>query len=465
MSSGSPRNRSENILKSLKLDPERLMTAITCFKSDVPSQPTGAAAQAVSHSCIRKERTPCLLLIAVVVLCFRLPAVVGREEAIIAPRNNERETDQVKTWRPESSTSETRSSGNESQGREQREATVDNEGIQGHLADSEHIPENKSEAQTCHLTCKGKVKALWTRIHKWWRRNTHLDSQNCSAVKRTGGVPSVNAGHSPIESFGYPVSQTESGSAPFEPRGSLSIANGHMQPIRVGAEDYVIRGSLGEIVAFLECFEEYEVIASTVDPDGHWASTPGQSNVILQMQSLSKGLSGPLGLNDKLPEPNTEGFTTLTGMLRAEALTALAAKVNAVLDEVENIQSVEEAEDMSQLWNALLRCRAVEDITNHIWVFIKYAVGWGRLEKEKGWVDNETVDLTSTLTLKISSYLQPCDGARATLVMPVNETTLKDIRRTLPDVFSTQMKDGGQPLASNDGVVAHSKTVYVQPDG
>lgn len=410
------------------------MDAIKSFKAETPSQPTRTVARAVSQSGIRRKGIRYLSLIGVVVLCLRLRAVVGHRESLLRSRNGERGKGQGTTWRPTSSSKETVSRNEGSEAREQGEPTDDEREV---LIGNEHKAGNKFDEKTCQLTWRTKLKTLWTRVEKWWKRNTHPESQKCSDVKRRGGVPSVSAGHSPIDTFGYPFFDINSSRTILKPRIALSTVSGHMQPIRVGAEDYIIRGSLGEIVAFLDCFENYEVIASTVGPDGHWVSTPERSNIVLQVQNVSKGLSGPLELNERLLEAGVEGFTKLTGALRAEAITTLAAKINKVLDAVEHVESIEQLQDIPQLWNALLQCKEADEVVKNIWLFTKYTLGWQGLEKEKGWVDNKTVDLTGTLTLKISSYPQPSHQMRATLVMPVNKTTLKHIRKTLPDVFST----------------------------
>merc|ERR1712002_306177 len=138
-------------------------------------------------------------------------------------------------------------------------------------------------------------KEIWKRswIGDWlkkWKdylmgKGGHPDAdKQCKKRKEDGEVPSAELGDSPVKTFGFPFFDISSRSTALKPGVTLSYMFGKRQPIKIGSRDYVVAGFPGELMAFFECFRDYNIIGSTLAEDGHWYQ---QGSIKIQLQNLN----------------------------------------------------------------------------------------------------------------------------------------------------------------------------------
>ncbi|EPT26795.1 hypothetical protein TGME49_234380 [Toxoplasma gondii ME49] len=114
-----------------------------------------------------------------------------------------------------------------------------------------------------------------------------LDSK-CEQKKKHNKIPSAAAGDSPIKTFGYPFYDTSLGRSLLRPQVGLSFIEGFMQPIKVGAFDWMVQGTVDDVLSFLVCFDDYEAIAEKLGEDGAWHSEGNIGPLYLQLQNTSQ---------------------------------------------------------------------------------------------------------------------------------------------------------------------------------
>lgn len=141
---------------------------------------------------------------------------------------------------------------------------------------------------------KSRLQKLKQAFEKFLHAISQLvrKTKTCRQVKDEGLTPEVRLGHSPIPLFGYPVFDVKINAAVFERRLPLNRLNHRNIPIKVGAQDYVVQGSVRKVMEFFDCFEMYKVIGQTLFPDGHWDSEPRDGlaprPLYLQIQGVMK---------------------------------------------------------------------------------------------------------------------------------------------------------------------------------
>jgi len=120
--------------------------------------------------------------------------------------------------------------------------------------------------------------------------------KKCQKKKDNGEIPSAHKLDSPLEAFGFPYFDVKSKSITLKPGMTLSnLFKSQRIPIKLGSRDYIICGYAKEILLFFQCFENYNVIGSSLDQDGHWKTNTGtlkvqMSNVDPQSQGLDAEL-------------------------------------------------------------------------------------------------------------------------------------------------------------------------------
>ncbi|XP_012564164.2 uncharacterized protein LOC100202753 isoform X1 [Hydra vulgaris] len=105
--------------------------------------------------------------------------------------------------------------------------------------------------------------------------------KKCEDKKKSNEVPSGKI-DSPLETYGYPNFDENTKSVTVHPGATLMLSNKVKQPIRIGSRDYVISGKAEEIVAFFECFGDYDIIGSELNLNGSWPDNTGQIKIELQ---------------------------------------------------------------------------------------------------------------------------------------------------------------------------------------
>lgn len=271
-------------------------------------------------------------------------------------------------------------------------------------------------------------------------------TKTCKQVKAEGIVPEVRLGHSPIPLFGYPVFNPEINSAVFERRLPLNRMNHRNIPIKVGAQDYVIQGSVKKVLEFLDCFSDYHVIGQTLFPDGHWDTESRDGvepqPVFLQIQGLMRGGSASeilirealftiirqmdirlrkKGALTSYVEQALTGDLTVGDYLKSKGSVAL-------LKNLRSYARVKADEFLSLVREIVEAPTAREKIK----VFHHYLN-----EEEPGpedWSQNRAVKHHRRISLILTTYPSPDYNNRSTKRMPSNNVTLADIALALREV-------------------------------
>ncbi|PFH35820.1 hypothetical protein BESB_054710 [Besnoitia besnoiti] len=116
----------------------------------------------------------------------------------------------------------------------------------------------------------------------------------CAEKKKKNQIPSAAAGDAPIPTFGYPAFDVTSGAAILRGQAPLSFLEGHMQPVKVGAKDWLVQGTADDILRLFFCFERYHVIAEKLQADGTWKTEGDVGPLYVQIQSTAKYGGSPL---------------------------------------------------------------------------------------------------------------------------------------------------------------------------
>lgn len=144
------------------------------------------------------------------------------------------------------------------------------------------------EQETLKNSVRAKLAKLMQRVKQVLQDIGLLANKKCEEKKKKGGTPSAADGDSPLNTFGYPYFDERSGASFLRPQTSLSDLEGHKQPVRVGAKDWMVQGTLSDIVSLLMCFESYTVIGEFLRQDGHWDSSDGAGPLHVQLQNVNK---------------------------------------------------------------------------------------------------------------------------------------------------------------------------------
>ncbi|CBZ50082.1 hypothetical protein NCLIV_005580 [Neospora caninum Liverpool] len=290
------------------------------------------------------------------------------------------------------------------------------------------------------------LNMLEDRFREWLsKQETETSTQACQETKLEGLIPSVANGDSPLKSFGYPQFDEESGVTVLRPRIPLSTVNGFRAPVHVGAEDYYIQGTYDQVVAFFECFDEYEVIASKLMPNGHWTKEEGHGPLYVQVQNTIEGVRSPIGSPAQILF--RYGVASLRKAIRvAAALNGhLPGSYEDLLQMVDNVSALAEflpgasTDDVIDLWSELA---ATADRSQQIAIVveaIEKAIQRKRLDESAGWQDVDAVDLSAPLTVMLTSYPRPSHGVRATIALPSNKALLRDIKEQFSILFETSV--------------------------
>ena len=111
--------------------------------------------------------------------------------------------------------------------------------------------------------------------------------KQCYRKKKYDCIPSAENGDSPLTTFGFPVFNEAARSVVISSDTSLSYMSYVREPVKIGLRDYVIVGYPDELIAFAACFENYNVIGSSVNREGHWNENKG--TIKIQLQNIDTG--------------------------------------------------------------------------------------------------------------------------------------------------------------------------------
>merc|ERR1711962_516871 len=215
----------------------------------------------------------------------------------------------------------------------------------------------------------------------------------CKKAVEKGEIPSAKDNHSPIKQFGFPFFNEKSRSITLRPGVTLSYMFGHRQPIKLGSRDYVIAGFANELLAFFDCFKDYDIIGSSLAADGHWY--PNTGSLKIQMQNLN---TNSQGLNAQLWE--------MIFKISMDRIIKFLNPYEIIASRQALITGEKAIEARSELEKAITKIKA----------FIEF---WKEQEKikdalRKQWVGLDYVNKENKIFVTLTMYAKPTNGVRTT---------------------------------------------------
>jgi len=265
----------------------------------------------------------------------------------------------------------------------------------------------------------------------------------CQKTKERGGVPSAEKKDSPIDVFGFPYFHEGTKRVTVRPGVTLSYMFGRRQPIKLGSRDYVISGWAKELIAFCKCFEDYDVIGSSLDQDGHWYPNTGSlkiqlSNVNPDSQSLNSELWEMLF---KISMDRLVKFLNPMKIIAAKEAIVLGNKSVSSLSQMQQaLEKVKKWLPGSDKFIAkILELFAKEgDLKDKMKEFIQF---YKDEEKKKDalrkhWVGIDNVNKERKLMITLTMYPKPENRVRTTYNFGKATIKVKDIGEALMLFFS-----------------------------
>jgi len=224
---------------------------------------------------------------------------------------------------------------------------------------------------------------------------------------------------------------------------TLSYMFGRRQPIKLGSRDYVISGWAKELIAFCKCFEDYDVIGSSLDQDGHWYPNTGSlkiqlSNVNPDSQSLNSELWEMLF---KISMDRLVKFLNPMKIIAAKEAIVLGNKSVSSLSQMQQaLEKVKKWLPGSDKFIAkILELFAKEgDLKDKMKEFIQF---YKDEEKKKDalrkhWVGIDNVNKERKLMITLTMYPKPENRVRTTYNFGKATIKVKDIGEALMLFFS-----------------------------
>ncbi|CDI82335.1 hypothetical protein, conserved [Eimeria acervulina] len=322
--------------------------------------------------------------------------------------------------------------------------------------DAEKSAADSGKSKTEDRGYMDKVGRGVSKVHgadwfkKLLKRATRKMKKKCLVIKEEGGVP--EAKDAPLDSFGYPRFDSTTKRYGVFPGVPLHRIAGFLQPIKVGAQDYVVQGNPADVLIFFECFSAYEIIGSVLDETGHWVSTPqSHTPVCLQAQNVGSG-----------------AFDSVKEMLLHQSVSTL---VKFISPDGLFLEAMQEAMGMAP--GAADAMQKVYDYTKSRWFYamqvfgIATALGVSASDAKKAikdvgrqpdfpnrvrhflkllqqnkkdippgkWVDPDVVNITEPVTITITMYPKPGHGVRATACLSSSRVSVAEAFTTIAALF------------------------------
>lgn len=285
---------------------------------------------------------------------------------------------------------------------------------------------------------KAKLAKVVKAVKQALRKIGLLQDRKCEEKKKSG-TPSAAHGDAPIEAFGYPYFDQNTGASILKAQVALSLIEGHKQPVRVGAKDWMAQGTLSELVSLFICFEDYPVIGEFLQPSGHWDSTEGTGRLYVQLQNVNKhqGSAGEILLSYSLDRikgaidmwgviDNTVGKWFEAGVNAAKKVEAIVETYNTVRERIPDLNK----ESFEKFWNEVARANTPSEKMK-AFATLFYNASRARLHGQ--WESLERVNPGEKLTVFITSY-PSTSPMRATFAFDENAVTMGDIGAALAAV-------------------------------
>ncbi|XP_065664929.1 uncharacterized protein LOC100202753 isoform X2 [Hydra vulgaris] len=250
----------------------------------------------------------------------------------------------------------------------------------------------------------------------------------CEKKKKFKEVPS-GKDDSPLQAYGYPEFNQNTKSITVDPKATLMLSNKVKQPIRIGSRDYVISGKAEEIVAFFECFGDYDIIGSELNADGRWPDNTGQIKIELQNVHPEK-------VNFEMTL-----FETMFDMAMDAILKVLdSTKVAASAYEIE--QALKPIADYLPSPSEFI-AKAKEVYVQKISKDKKkiLMLNWLKEQDKKTmakWEKSENVNKSDKLLMSLVMYTKPEKNLRTTYNTALSKISMKEIANILKLFFKTK---------------------------
>jgi len=262
--------------------------------------------------------------------------------------------------------------------------------------------------------------------------------QKCQKKKDSGEIPSAHKLDSPLETFGFPHFNVKSRSITLRPGVTLSNIF-QRQPVKLGSRDYIVCGYAKELLLFFQCFENYKVIGSSLDQDGHWKANTGtlkvqMSNVNPQSQSLNAELWEMLF---KISMDRIIKYLNPIKIIsEKEALVLGSRKAVSNANEFERaIEKIKEwlpgSEDFIEKLKELYKKKG--DIKEKVKEFIDFmkAEQKKKAALEKQWVGMDNLDKNGKIMVTLTMYSKPENRARTTYSFDKASVKMGDIANAI----------------------------------
>jgi len=272
--------------------------------------------------------------------------------------------------------------------------------------------------------------------------------KTCQKTKAKGGVPSAEHGDSPLDVFGFPYFDERSRRISVKPGVTLSYMFGVRQPIKLGSRDYIISGTAKQLQSFLECFSSYEIIGSSLQPDGHWAAGVGS----LKMQLSNVNPTSPRLTDDlwamifKISMDRIIKYLDPMRIIEDKDLLIMGG--NKVIDTATDMEKllfkIKEwlpwTDKYLQKFMELYKGKGtLQEKTDK---FLKYVKGEEakRNSLRKQWIGLDNVDKDAQLMITLTMYDKPNNRVRSTYTFDQARVTVADVGKALKLFLSNSKK-------------------------
>jgi len=267
--------------------------------------------------------------------------------------------------------------------------------------------------------------------------------KKCFAKKKKGLIPSAKDMDSPLKTFGYPHFNVEARGTVVRAGVPLSYMFGYRQPIKIGSRDYLIAGYPDELLAFFACFENYKVIGSSLNDEGHWI--PNTGSIKIQMQNLNDFSKLSSTLFDMVFKYTMDRI--IRYLVPTAVIKGLDCKIMGGCDAVKTLAGFQRAIAKIKKWipgSDKFIAKIIEVYQKDIPLEkkMKEVLDFMRKEEKRKagiraeWIGWENVVYSEKkILVTLTMYSKPEHGVRSTHYMKKGTVTMRDIGEALKLAF------------------------------
>ena len=281
---------------------------------------------------------------------------------------------------------------------------------------------------------------LQERMVTLWDKLRNLGMAECQIVKMKGGIPVAR--NAPMKTFGFNSYDYAKQKLEVKNGLPLSIVNGHLVPIQVGSRDYLIQGTIGELLEFLDCFFLYRIIGSWLREDGTWDHHKTTKHPLyLQLQNTGPQAFGliPKVLLERAGKSiikRLNPYDNLGSVLEnvysgLKFLSTAGKRLSKYLNEdksyVKELRHfIQVYQDAELIWKETGKSGR-GDLTSRAKKLLKLLGESERFSEWGKWTGIENVNLNRRLLLTITMYPQQENGVRATRRLSSNHSSVGEV--------------------------------------